>query len=189
MKYRIILTLFPILIVAIALFIIIPSQERKQYQFTLECADGNVSLSDFRGKAVAVYFGYTYCPDICPTTFATLTEALKKLPEDEAAQMQVLFISVDPGRDTPESLKEYVHYFHPSYIGMTGTKEQIDAIVSRYDGTQYTIIEGGSDAMGYTVGHTSYVYFFDKKGNLSSVLNHSVDPDETLTHMRKAIDG
>lgn len=188
MKKTIILVLFPILLAAVAWFFVIPSVERNKYDFTLNSADGPVSLSDFRGKkAVAVYFGYTFCPDICPTTFSNLTGAMKLLPPEDAAQMQVIFISVDPKRDTLQNLKEYVQYFHPSYIGVTGTQAQIDEVVSRYDGTQYTFIEGGSDAMGYTVGHTSYVYFFDKQGNFSSRLNHSIDPTETMQHMQKAL--
>jgi protein SCO1/2 len=185
---RMILILFPMLLVAIAYFVVIPTYERDRYDFTLLSDKGPVSLSDFKGKkAVAVYFGYTYCPDICPTTFSNLTGALNKLSPEQQKQMQVLFISVDPGRDTPQSLREYVDYFHPSYIGLTGTKEQIDEVVSRYKGTEYMIIGGGSEAMGYTVGHTSYVYFFDKSGNFSSRLNHSVDPDTTLEHMKKAL--
>ena len=184
---RLILILFPILLAAVAYFVVIPAYERDRYDFTLQSDKGPVSLSDFRGKAVAVYFGYSFCPDICPTTFANLTGALKKLPPEQQAQMQVLFISVDPGRDTPESLREYVSYFHPSYIGLTGTKAQIDEVVSRYEGTEYMIIDNGSKAMGYTVGHTSYVYFFDKKGNFSSRLNHSVDPDSPVEHMKKAL--
>lgn len=184
---RLILILFPIFLAALAYFVVIPAVERDHYAFTLQSADGPVKLSDFKGKAVAVYFGYTYCPDICPTTFSNLTAALKKLPPEQQARMQVLFISVDTGRDTPENLKEYVAYFDPSYIGVTGTKAQIDEVVSRYEGTEYLIIENGSQAMGYTVGHTSYVYFFDTKGNFSSRLNHSVDPDDTLVHMKKAL--
>lgn len=186
MVQRILLILFPLLLTAAAYFII-PSIERGHYEFTLESADGKVSLSDFRGKAVAVYFGYTYCPDICPTTLSNLTGAMKLLPSEAARQMQVVFVSVDPGRDTPEGLGKYVKYFYPTYIGVTGTKQEIDEVVSRYDGTAYTIIQGGSEAMGYTVGHTSYVYFFDKKGRLSSRLNHSIDPNETLEHMKKAL--
>jgi protein SCO1/2 len=188
MKKTVILILFPILLAAVAWFFVIPAVERSHYDFTLNSADGPVSLGDFRGKkAVAVYFGYTYCPDICPTTFSNLTAAIKRLSPEDAAQMQIIFISVDPGRDTPQSLQEYVQYFYPSFIGVTGTKEQIDEVVARYDGTQYTFIEGGSDAMGYTVGHTSFVYFFDKQGNFSSILNHSIDPSETLEHMQKAL--
>ena len=184
---RIILILFPILLAALAYFVVIPSVERDRYAFTLQGADGPVSLSDFKGKAVAVYFGYSFCPDICPTTFSNLTGALKRLTPEQAKQMQVIFISVDPGRDTPKSLKEYVEYFDPSYVGLTGTKEQLDEIVSRYEGTQYMIIKEGSEAMGYTVGHTSFVYFFDKEGDFSSRLNHSVDPEGSLKHMLKAL--
>lgn len=187
MLQRIIITLFPLVLFATAYFYVVPAYERHQYDFTLQGAEGNVSLSDFRGKAVAVYFGYSFCPDICPTTFANLTAALNRLAPEEAAKMQILFISVDPGRDTPQSLKEYVEYFYPTNIGLTGTKEQIDAVISRYKGTEYAILNDGSDAMGYTVGHTSYVYFFDTHGNFSSLLNHSIDPDETLKHMQQAL--
>ena len=187
MKQRIILILFPIVLALAAYLYVIPAYERAHYQFTLDGAGGKVSLSDFKGKAVAVYFGYSYCPDICPTTFSNLTTALKRLTPEQAKEMQVVFISVDPGRDTPESLKEYVEYFDPSYVGLTGTKEQIDEVVSRYEGTQYMIIKEGSEAMGYTVGHTSFVYFFDKQGNFSSRLNHSVDPEGSLKHMQKAL--
>ena len=187
MVQRLTLILFPLLLAAGAYFFVIPAVKRSHYDFTLDGADGKVSLSDFRGKAVAVYFGYTYCPDICPTTFSNLTGAMQLLPPEAAKDMQVIFISVDTGRDTPKSLKEYVEYFYPTYIGVTGTKKEVDDVVSRYDGTEYTIIQGGSDAMGYTVGHTSYVYFFDKQGNFSSRLNHSIDPRETLEHMKKAL--
>ncbi|MDX1296299.1 MAG: SCO family protein [Sulfurimonadaceae bacterium] len=187
MKQRIILILFPILLAAAAYFYIVPAAERNQYEFTLKGAEGDVSLSDFKGKAVAIYFGYTYCPDICPTTFSNLTSALRKLKPEQAEQMQVIFISVDPDRDTPESLKEYVEYFHPSYVGVTGTKAQIDEVVERYDGTKYMIIKEGSDAMGYTVGHTSFVYFFDKEGDFSSMQVHSIDPEESLHHMKQAL--
>ncbi|MBD3801482.1 MAG: SCO family protein [Campylobacterales bacterium] len=188
MVQRLILILFPLLLAVGAYFYVIPTVKRKHYDFTLQSADGPVSLSDFRGKkAVAIYFGYTYCPDICPTTFSNLTGAMKLLPPEAADAMQVIFVSVDTDRDTPQSLKEYVEYFYPTYLGVTGSKTQIDEVVSRYDGTEYTIIKGGSKAMGYTVGHTSYVYFFDKQGNFSSRLNHSIDPRETLTHMEKAL--
>ena len=188
MLQRLLLIIFPLLLAAVAFFYVIPAFERDHYDFTLHGADGDVSLSDFRGKkAVAVYFGYSLCPDICPTTFGNLTAALNRLSPEEAAGLQVIFVSVDGKRDTPEHLKEYVRYFHPSYIGVTGTKAEIDAVVPNYEGTEYIFIDQGSDAMGYTVGHTSYVYFFDKQGNYSSRLNHSVDPDSTLVHIKKAL--
>lgn len=187
MKQKLLLVFFPVVLIALAVFYVIPAVERSGYDFTLKSASGDVHLSDFRGKAVAVYFGYTFCPDICPTSLSTMAEAMKQLSPEEAGSMQVIFISVDPGRDTPEGLKEYVEYFHPSFIGATADKNTIDSIVSQYDGTTYTIIQGGSEAMGYTVGHTSFVYFFDAKGDYVSRLNHSIDPSETAKHMREAI--
>lgn len=184
---KVILILLPLILLAVAFLYAIPEYERQKYNFTLRSANGPLSLSDLHGKAVAVYFGYTACPDICPTSLGTITEALNMMKADEVAQIQVIFISVDPERDTPESMKGYVEYFHPNIIGVTGDKEAIDKVAEAYH-TKYIKIEGNT-AMGYTMGHTSFVHFFDKAGNLSSTLDHSIDPDETMKHFKKALEG
>jgi protein SCO1/2 len=85
--------------------------------FTLQSADGPVALKDFRGKVVLLYFGYTYCPDICPTSLAATADGLKELKPDELARVAVILISVDPKRDTPARLKEYARFFHPVFVG------------------------------------------------------------------------
>jgi protein SCO1/2 len=187
---KIVLILFPFIISAVAYFIVIPEIERNKFNFTLQSANGDVSLKDFRGeKAVGVYFGYTYCPDICPTTLSTMTAAFEQLTPEEQSQFQMIFVSVDVGRDNPQDLKSYVKYFHPSYIGVTSdTKEKIDAVVEKFDGTKYSIVEDGSGALGYTVAHTSMVYFFNKKGDFSSLLVHSIDPQDSLGHIKKALE-
>mgnify|MGYP000967679565 FL=1 len=100
--------------------------------FTLQSADGPVSLGDFRGKVVLLYFGYTYCPDVCPTSLAATAEALKALNPDELARVAVILVSVDPKRDTPARLKEYAEFFHPAMVGVTGTPEEIAAVAKRY---------------------------------------------------------
>ena len=87
--------------------------------FTLQSANGPVSLKDFRGKEVLVYFGYTYCPDICPTSLAATAEGLKQLTPEELARVAMIFVSVDPKRDTPARLKEYVTFFHSAIVGVT----------------------------------------------------------------------
>jgi protein SCO1/2 len=100
--------------------------------FTLQSAAGPVSLKDYRGKLVLVYFGYTYCPDICPTSLAATAEGLKQLTPEEQARVAMIFISVDPKRDTPERLKEYAEFFHPAIVGVTGTAETIADVARRY---------------------------------------------------------
>jgi len=131
--------------------------------FTLTSADGPVSLLDFRGNIVMLYFGYTYCPDVCPATLVELSDALELLGKD-AGDIQVLMISVDPGRDTPENLKHYVEHFHPAFIGMTGTEEELIKVTTPL-GVYYEAHEG-SEASGYLVDHTASIMVLDRSGTL-----------------------
>ncbi len=153
--------------------------------FTVEIQDKDLSLKDLRGKVVILYFGYTQCPDICPTSLALLTQALNQLTEKELAQVQSLFISVDPDRDNVTRLKEYAAYFHPNIIGATAEKEVIDDITKRY-GAAYKKVESNS-AVGYLVDHSSYTYLIDKKGKLRKALAHGTDPDILTTEIRKLL--
>ena len=100
--------------------------------FTLTSAAGPVALADLRGKVVLLYFGYTYCPDICPTALATAAAALGSLSEAEAARVAMLFISVDPARDSPAHLREYTAFFHPAIVGVTGSEAEVAAVAARY---------------------------------------------------------
>ncbi len=130
--------------------------------FTLTDHTGrSVSLHDFRGKLVLLYFGYTFCPDVCPTTMAELAKAMELLGK-KADQVQVIMISVDPARDTPEKLAEYVTHFHPSFLGLTGTPDEIAQIAALY-GIFYEKQEG-TEATGYLVNHTATVTVIDRKG-------------------------
>lgn len=183
---KIALFIFPILLISLALFYVNISK-KSQYDFNVESADGNVTLDSFKGKVLAIYFGYTHCPDICPTSLSTLASAVKMLTPEEAKDVQVLFVSVDSFRDTPSSLKEYVEYFYPTFIGATAPKEIIDEMVGRFDGTKYTITKDDKSAMRYSVGHTSFVYFFNRDGKLVSILNHSIDPQESVTYFKEAL--
>ena len=121
--------------------------------FTLTGSGGKpVRLSDFQGKLVVLYFGYTYCPDVCPTTLAELAQAMRKLGK-KADQVQVIMVTVDPDRDTPEHLAEYVAFFNPNFVGLSGTPDQIAAAAAAY-GIYYHKNEG-TPASGYTVDHTA----------------------------------
>lgn len=187
MKTKLLYVAFPLALLLAGFGYVLPMIERQKYVFELDGAHGKVRLSDFRGKAVAVYFGYTHCPDICPMSLSTLDEAKDLLSDKEAAEVQVIFVSVDPDRDNAASLETYVHYFDPTFVGLTASKAVIDEMVSRYDGTAYTMLEQNNTAMGYTVGHTSFVYFFDRQGNFVGRLNHSVDPKQTADYFKKAL--
>jgi protein SCO1/2 len=150
--------------------------------FTLESWRGEVNLEDFRGKVVLLYFGYTWCPDICPTDLALISGALNRLTPEELEDVQVLFVSVDPERDTSKRLKRYTGYFHPNILGVTGTAQQVAAVADLY-GAAYRRVEEES-AAGYLVDHSSYTYVIDPRGRLAKVLEHAPSPSKTLSTIR-----
>jgi protein SCO1/2 len=120
-------------------------------------------LSEARGKVVALFFGYTSCPDICPTTMAELNQALEKLG-DKSDQVQVLFVTVDPQRDTPERVQEYVNHFNADFIGLSGSEPELTNVWNDY-GVFREIVDGTS-AAGYLVNHTARVTLIDQQGNM-----------------------
>ncbi|MDD3530291.1 MAG: SCO family protein [Gallionellaceae bacterium] len=122
------------------------------------------SLADFKGKLVVLFFGYTQCPDVCPTTLSDVAAAFKLLPADAATQVQVLFVSVDPERDTPELLGQYVPYFHPSFLGLTGTPEEVAAAAQEFKIHYRKHVEPG--ATDYLIDHTAGSYVLDREGRL-----------------------
>jgi len=153
--------------------------------FTLQAESGALSLSQFRGKVVLLYFGYTSCPDICPTSLTLMSIALARLGEAELAQVQGLFVSVDPPRDTPERLAQYSSHFHPNIIGITGSADQVAEVAQRY-GAIYRQAEGET-ALGYTVDHSSATYLIDPQGRLSAILPHGTAPQEILQQVRQLL--
>ena len=152
--------------------------------FTLESASGPVSLKDYRGKLVLVYFGYTFCPDICPTSLASTAEGLKQLKPEEAARVAMIFISVDPERDTPPRLKEYAEFFHPSLVGVTGTPENLAEIAKRY-GVFYARQKVETAGGGYVVDHSADTYVVGPDGQLVGKIAHDTPPDRVVAEIRK----
>jgi len=135
--------------------------------FDLNTANGQtISLSDYKGKLVMLYFGYTFCPDVCPTSISKLAESMDILSK-QADDVQVIMISVDPERDTPEMLSEYMSFFHPSFIGVTGSPDEIAEVATLY-GIYYQAHEG-TQATGYLVDHTASVMVIDQNGYLKLV--------------------
>lgn len=138
--------------------------------FSLSDSRGNMRrLSEFRGKVVALFFGYTHCPDVCPTTLADLARAIDKLGE-RGKDVQVLFVTLDPARDTPEVLGKYVPSFNPGFIGLRGDEDTTRKVAQDFK-IFYAKQEIGSRA-GYTIDHSAGVYVFDRKGALRLYLNH-----------------
>ena len=140
-------------------------------------------LSEMRGRVVALFFGYTSCPDICPTTMAELNQALGELG-DQADQVQVLFVTVDPERDTPERVQEYVDHFNPDFVGLSGSEAELAKVWNSY-GVFREVVEGTS-AAGYLVNHTARVTLIDRQGNLR--VSFPVDaPVEDVVHDLKLL--
>jgi protein SCO1/2 len=139
------------------------------------------SLEDFRGKVVVVTFGYTQCPDVCPTTLADLSSAVKKLGAD-ASRVQVLFVTIDPKRDRPELLKEYVPAFNPGFLGLYGD----DAATKKATGEfkVYAQERAGKTPGTYTMDHTAQSYVFDKDGRLRLVETFGATPDAMAADMK-----
>mgnify|MGYP001627111725 CR=1 FL=1 len=133
--------------------------DQPAYDFQLTDHNGRrVRLSDYtkEGKVVLLFFGYTHCPDVCPMALETMAKVIKALKPEEASRVQVLFISVDPERDTLEVLKGYVPYFYPTFIGLTGSEEEIRRVAKEYK-AYYRKVEGES-AGGYLIDHTATIY-------------------------------
>jgi protein SCO1/2 len=142
-------------------------------------------LEDFRGKVVLLFFGFTHCPDACPTTLARFKLALQNLGND-ASRVQVLFVTVDPQRDTPEVLKRYMTAFDPSFLGLTGSPEDIARTAQEFK-VFYAKVSGRS-ANDYTMDHSAQTYVFDTEGRLRLYVGHAQGPDD-LAHDIKLLLG
>lgn len=119
------------------------------------------TLADFRGKAVALFFGYTHCPDVCPTTLGDLAQAMKILGKD-ADKVQVLFITVDPERDKPEMMAQYVPAFHPSFLGLSGDEQATAQAAKAF----YVAYEKRPTSSGYNMDHSVGMFLVDPKGKV-----------------------
>ena len=145
-------------------------------EIVLRADSGPVRLSDYRGRITLVYFGYTSCPDVCPTSLANLKLTLGNLSPEEASQVQVIFVSVDPGRDTPEKLGRYVQAFDADFIGATGTREEIDLITNAFN--VYYKINPSESNNNYSVDHTGFITVIDRNGYIIMNWQHGTSPAE-----------
>lgn len=150
-----------------------------QGEFTLISHDNEpISLDEYRGKVVVMYFGYTNCPDFCPGTLSKLARVQERLGE-KAQGVQVMMISVDPERDTPERLKVYMGQFDPSFIGVTGPEDTLAAVASSF-GIFYQVAEEDETAGGYLVDHTTTVVVLDEEGRQRLFWNWDLTVDQIV---------
>ncbi len=139
------------------------------------------SLADYKGKVVAVFFGYTQCPDVCPTTMAEMAQVKKQLGAD-GDKLQVLFITVDPERDTQEILASFVPVFDPAFVGLRGDKAQTEQVEKDFKIVAQKV--PGKDGKSYTIDHTAGTYLFDSQGRARLFVRHGQDAQSLVQDIR-----
>ena len=142
------------------------------------------SLNDFKGKVVALFFGYTHCPDVCPTTMNDMKQT-KKLLGENADELQVLFVTLDPERDTQSLLAQFVPAFDSSFIGLYGTKEQTATVLKDFKIFAAKVENKGRS--GYTIDHSAGVYVFDKTGKIRLYVDYGTKPDMIAGDIQKLL--
>ena len=160
------------------------------YDFRLNGQNGaEVRLDQFQGKVVLFLFGFTHCANICPTSLTNLADVYQALAPEERKQVQIVFISVDPNRDTPQALKEYVTAFDPSFLGLTGTKAAIDQTVLAYGGS-YEMVPGSTNQPNdYSVNHSAYTYLVNSYGKFELLYGNEklVDVQRMVADIRAVL--
>lgn len=143
------------------------------------------TLESQRGKVVLIFFGYTYCPDVCPTTLSKLTSVAHRLG-DERAKVKTLYITVDPERDTPEVLKADLESFDLDALGLTGSREAIDRVVAQY-GASYEFVPRPESAIKYTVNHSTTLYALDPNGRVRIQFPYEATVDQVVAGIRRIL--
>ena len=173
----VIITIISLLAAGIVFGAIVYYNEQNKYEFTGQCSQGEISLSDLKGQNVVIYFGYTYCPDVCPITLETLGKAIESLKDYNitAKDLLLLYVTLDPARDTPEALDEYAMWFYPNGMGIRFEEEDLQKITKTYN-IKYEIFPMEGSAVDYSVAHSSALFFFNKDGKLvDRITNLTVD--------------
>ncbi|MFT3673323.1 SCO family protein [Aestuariivirga sp.] len=169
--------------VAIGVYALMSSPQQGQRSFGEALVGGpftmvnqkgeTVSEKSFAGKPMLLFFGYTYCPDVCPTELQVMAEALRQLG-DKASDIQPILVSIDPARDTPQVLADYVANFGPQFVGLTGTPEQVKAMADAYR-VFYAKVENKDDPKAYLMDHSSIIYLMGPDGKFLKHFTYSTD--------------
>lgn len=141
------------------------------------------TLADFQGRVVMLYFGFVQCPDVCPTALTRAAAVMERLGP-RAGDLQVVFVTVDPERDTPELLREYMAAFHPSFLALTGNAEQIAQTAKDFRAFYKKVPTGSS----YTMDHTALSYLFDRQGRIRVALRHEQTADDYTADVLALLD-
>lgn len=139
---------------------------------------------DFRGRFMLVYFGYTYCPDVCPTALQVMTSALDRLPKPQQERIVPILVTVDPERDTPAQLAAYVENFHPATVGLTGPPERVAAAARAYR-VYHAKARDGAAGDDYLVDHSSIVFLMDPDGRYVTHFTHATPPEKMAAALRE----
>lgn len=156
--------------------------------FTLQSDKGPVSLADYRGKVVPIYFGFTHCPDVCITSLSSLAAALELLTDEQRAQISPMFISIDPERDDPARVGEYARYFDPSIIGLTGTLDEVTRVAKAHFVIFEKVPLEDSD-LGYTMDHSSIFYVVGRDGVVRQLIRHGESASAIAETLRTVLAG
>jgi protein SCO1/2 len=155
------------------------------YDFKLTDHNGQTrTLADWRGKVVLIFFGYTQCPDVCPSTLYRSAQVMERLGA-QAEKVQMLFISLDPARDTPQLLSTYVPSFHPSFLGLYTSEEQTPELARDFQ-VFYQIVPGETPG-SYTVSHSVITYAYDPAGHLRLSIKHDATPEEIAEDIQRLL--
>jgi protein SCO1/2 len=153
---------------------------REAPDFSLQSSEGGaLTLRNYRGKVVILGFGFTSCPDVCPVTLATLAQARRKLGAT-AADVQIVYVTVDPERDGPERMKEYLNAFDPTFVGGSGPADKLAAVRKDYGILAEKKVKGAS----YLVAHSSYTYLIDRRGRLRALMQYGRGPDDYVHDLK-----
>jgi len=167
---------------------LVPAKEA--FDFRLVDQNGkSFRLSQLRGKAVLFSFGFTHCPNVCPTTLSDLAKVYRALPEEDRQKVQILFVSVDPRRDQPAIMKKYVPYFDESFIGLTGTEPQIAETAKAYGAFYEISRSGGEDQDNYSVNHSALTYLITPNGKWKLIYNFDqlADPKNMVRDIERVL--
>jgi len=144
---------------------------------------------DFRGRYMLIYFGYTYCPDVCPTALQSMTQAMDQLPPESQAKITPIFITIDPERDTAKQLKAYVENFHPRLVGLTGTPEQIAQTARLYRVYFGRAKDEREESTEYLMDHSSIIFLMDPDGQYVTHFTHATTPEKMAERLATVVGG
>jgi len=163
------------------------SSEHIGGDFVLQSSSGDVSLQQFRGQAVLLFFGYTHCPDVCPTIMSSVAETMSLLSEAEQSRVQPLFITVDPERDSVEHLGKYVRFFHPKIIGLSGSEGDIKKVAEKYSVQFFRDDLADAGIENYLMNHTSYLFLINPEGEVVDMMSDHTSPVDIAKTLRQQI--